>query len=131
MRIRHIALLAAAALAAIPAFAAALAAAPAAAEGAAAGTQAVQEKKAWLDPLMSKRMQGVYRLDDGRTLHVSERRRKLYADLGAGPVEIVHTGGDRFEAVGGDLRLNFEGGPFPYAVVLETGPDRRVASSGR
>ncbi len=129
MRIQHIVLFAAAALAMLPA----LAAEPAAFNdaGAAGGTQAVQAKKVYLDPLMNKRMQGVYRLDDGRILRVSERSRKLYADLGAGPVEIVHTGDDRFEAVGSDLSLNFEGGPHPYAVVLKSGPERRVASSLR
>jgi len=126
MRIQHIALLAAAALAALPAFAAA----PAGYNDTGA-TQAVQARKAYLDPLMNKRMQGVYRLDDGRILRVSERSRKLYADLGAGPVEIVHTGDDRFEAVGSDLSLNFEGGPHPYGVVLKSGPERRVASSLR
>lgn len=132
MRIQHIALFAAAALAALPAFAAAPAALNDTGDtGAAGGTQAVQTRKAYLDPLMNKRMQGVYRLDDGRILRVSERSRKLYADLGAGPVEIVHTGDDRFEAVGSDLSLNFEGGPHPYAVVLKSGPERRVASSLR
>ncbi len=125
MRIQHIVLCAAAALAALPA----LAAPAASADGGAA--EAVQAKKAYLDPLMNKRMQGVYRLDDGRTLRVSERSRKLYADVGAGPVEIVHIGGDRFEAVGSDLGLDFEGGPFPHAVVLRSGPERRVASSLR
>jgi hypothetical protein len=125
MRIQHIVSCAAAALAALPA----LAAPAASAETGGAG--AVQAKKAYLDPLMNKRMQGVYRLDDGRILRVSERSRKLYADVGAGPVEIVHIGDDRFEAVGSDLSLNFEGGPHPYAVVLKSGPERRVASSLR
>lgn len=123
MRIQHIVLSAAAALAALPALAASAASADS------GGVEAVQAKKAYLDPMMNKRMQGVYRLDDGRILRVSERSRKLYADVGAGPVEIVHTGGDRFEAVGSDLSLNFEGGPYPYAVVLKSGPERRVASS--
>jgi len=127
MRIKHIALFAAAALVALPG----LAATPAE-PGNADGAGAVQAKKSYLDPLMTKRMQGVYRLDDGRILRVSERSRKLYADLGAGgPVEIVHIGDDRFEAVGSDLSLNFEGGPHPYAVVLKSGPERRVASSLR
>jgi len=125
MRIAHIALLAAAALAALPALAAPAASADS------GGAEAVQAKKSYLDPLMNKRMQGVYRLDDGRILRVSERSRKLYADVGAGPVEIVHIGDDRFEAVGSDLSLNFEGGPHPYAVVLKSEPERRVASSLR
>lgn len=125
MRIQHIVSCAAAALAALPALAAPAASADS------GGAGAVQAKKTYLDPLMNKRMQGVYRLDDGRILRVSERTRKLYADVGAGPVEIVHIGDDRFEAVGSDLSLNFEGGPHPYAVVLKSGPERRVASSLR
>lgn len=123
MRIKHIALFAAAALVALPT----LAAAPPASDSA-VEIRAAQPKKSYVDPLMTKRMQGVYRLDDGRVLRVSENHRRLYADVGAGPVEIVHAGRDRFEAVGSDLSLDFEGGPHPYAVVLKSGPERRVAS---
>lgn len=126
MRIKHIALFAAAALVALPT----LAAAPQASDNA-VEIRAAQPKKAYVDPLMTKRMQGVYRLDDGRILRISENHRRLYADAGDGPVEIVHVGRDRFEAVGSALSLDFEGGPHPYAVVLESGPERRVASSLR
>lgn len=121
--LRHSALLALAALASLPALAA---------DAATSGNAgAVTAKKAYLDPLTAKRMQGVYRLDDGRTLRVSEAHRRLYADVGGGPLEIVHVGHDRFEAVGSDLSLGFEGGTHPHSVVVKTGPERRVASSLR
>ena len=129
MRIKHIALFAAAALVALSGVAGEPAASgPAAVQ---VDVKAAQPHKSYVDPLMTKRMQGVYRLDDGRILRVSEHRRKLYADVGGGAVEIVHVGRDRFEAIGSDLSLDFEGGPHPYAVVLKSGPERRVASSLR
>ena len=83
------------------------------------------------DPVAAKRVKGSYALDDGRTLRVSEKGRKLYADLGDGPVQIRHVGDERFEAVGADLRLDFKGGPFPYAVTLSAGSGRQVASNPR
>lgn len=86
-----------------------------------------------VNPAMAKRVKGSYALDDGRTLRVSEKGRKLYADLGDGPVQIRHVGGERFEAVGNeqDTRLDFAGGPFPYAVSLSIGSGRQVASRSR
>lgn len=74
----------------------------------------------------AKRVKGSYALDDGRTLRVSEKGRELYADLGEGPVRIRHVGDERFEAVDKDqdMRLDFEGGPFPYGVVLRTSSER-------
>lgn len=74
----------------------------------------------------AKRVKGSYALDDGRTLRVSEKGRKLYADLGDGPVRIRHVGDERFEAADKDqdMRLDFEGGPFPYGVVLRIGSER-------
>jgi hypothetical protein len=39
---------------------------------------------------------------------VEGRHRTLYADLGDGPVEIVHVGKSRFVAMGKDLRFAFE-----------------------
>ena len=93
--------------------------------------QAAQPKKVYIDPLMYQRMQGAYKLDDGRTLHVTGKSRKLYADLGDGPQEIVHVGRDRFEAVGRDLSVRFDGGPFPHTVHLEDDGGRVLASSQR
>ena len=93
--------------------------------------QAAQPKKVYIDPLMYKRMQGAYKLEDGRTLHVTGKSRKLYADLGDGPQEIVHVGRDRFEAVGRDLSVRFDGGPFPHTVHLKDDGGRVLASSQR
>jgi len=93
--------------------------------------QAAQPKKVYVDPLMYQRMQGAYKLDDGRTLHVTGKGRKLYVDLGDGPQEIVHVGSDRFEAVGKDLSVRFDGGPFPHTVHLRDDAGRVLASSQR
>jgi hypothetical protein len=86
-----------------------------------------------INPVVAKRVKGSYALDDGRTLRVSEKGRKLYADLGAGPVQIRHVGDEHFEAVGKeqDMRPDFAGGPFPHAVSLSIGSGREVASSSR
>jgi hypothetical protein len=92
---------------------------------------AAQPKKVYIDPLMYQRMQGAYKLEDGRTLHVTGKGRKLYADLGDGPQEIVHVGRDRFEAVGRDLSVRFDGGPFPHTVHLKDDAGRVLASSQR
>lgn len=92
---------------------------------------AAQPKKVYIDPLMYQRMQGAYKLDDGRTLHVAGKGRKLYADLGDGPQEIVHVGRDRFEAVGKNLSVRFDGGPFPHTVHLKDDAGRVLASSQR
>lgn len=92
---------------------------------------AAQPKKVYIDPLMYQRMQGAYKLDDGRTLHVTGKGRKLYADLGDGPQEIVHVGRDRFEAVGKNLSVRFDGGPFPHTVHLKDDAGRVLASSQR
>ncbi len=93
--------------------------------------QAAQPKKVYIDPLMYQRMQGAYQLEDGRTLHVTGKSRKLYADLGDGPQEIVHVGRDRFEAVGKDLSVRFDGGPFPHTVHIKDDAGRVLASSQR
>ena len=92
---------------------------------------AAQPKKVYIDPLMYQRMQGAYKLEDGRTLHVTGKGRKLYADLGDGPQEIVHVGRDRFEAVGRDLSVRFDGGPFPHTVHIKDDAGRVLASSQR
>lgn len=93
--------------------------------------RAAQPKKVYIDPTMYQRMQGAYKLDDGRVLHVTGKSRKLYADLGDGPQEIVHVGSDRFEAVGKDLSVRFDGGPFPHTVHLKDQAGHVLASSAR
>ena len=125
MRIKHIALFALAATVSLSS----LAAAPEAPNE--VTVSAAQPTKAYIDPMMAKRMQGVYVFDDGSLLRVSSKSRKFYADVGRGPVEIVHVGDDRFEAIGQDLSLRFDGGPFPDVVHLKRGDAHWVASVQR
>ena len=129
MRLDSIALFAAAAVVSL-----ASSAAPQTATGDVAdviNVRAAQPKKVYIDPMMYQRMQGAYKLEDGRTLHVTGKSRKLYADLGQGPQEIVHVGSDRFEAVGKDLSVRFDGGPFPHTVHLKDESGHVLASSQR
>ena len=127
MRLSHLALFAAAAVVSL-----ASAAQPVtAANPDVVNVHAAQPKKVYIDPLMYQRMQGAYKLEDGRTLHVTGKGRKLYADLGDGPQEIVHVGRDRFEAVGKDLSVRFDGGPFPHTVHIRDDAGRVLASSQR
>lgn len=93
--------------------------------------RAAQPKKVFIDPLMYQNMQGSYALDDGRTLRVTGKSRRLYADLGQGQQEIVHVGRDRFEAIGTDLSVRFEGGTLPHTVHLKDASGRVFASSQR
>ena len=71
-----------------------------------------QPKAAPMAAFMFDKMQGEYRLDDGRTLTVSGKRdgqaRRVYADFGDGATEIVHVGKNRFVAMGKDVRLSFD-----------------------
>lgn len=97
----------------------------------ASASDAVVSEPRHASPAMAKRVKGSYALDNGRTLYVSEKGRKLYADMGDGPVQIRHVGDERFEAVDADLRLDFKGGPFPHAVTLSAGSGRQVASNPR
>jgi hypothetical protein len=127
MRLSHLALFAAAAVVSL----ASTAQTVTATNPDVVNVQAAQPKKVYIDPLMYQRMQGAYKLDDGRTLHVTGKGRKLYADLGDGPQEIVHVGRDRFEAVGKDLSVRFDGGPFPHTVHLKDDGGRVLASSQR
>ena len=81
------------------------------------------------------RVQGEYALEDGRTLQVEGKRadgkRTLYADLGDGPVELIHVGKKRFVAVGKDLSLRFQGDRIPDTVFVRDGGRREVAAAQR
>lgn len=93
--------------------------------------RATPAKPAYVNPVMHRNMQGVYKLDDGRTLKVSSRGRKLTMDLGTGASEIVHVGGNRFEAVGKDASLRFDHDMYPDSLVLAERGGREVASTQR
>jgi hypothetical protein len=73
------------------------------------GAQAARTQMA---PFLFDRMMGRYELDDGRVLEVTGqitgKQKSVYADLGDGPVEIVHIGAGRFVAVDKDVRFAFE-----------------------
>jgi len=81
------------------------------------------------------RVQGEYALEDGRTLQVAGKldagKRTLYADLGEGPVELIHVGKKRFVAVGKDLSLRFQGDRIPDTVFVRDGGNREVAAAQR
>lgn len=126
MRLSAIALFAAATAASF-----ASSAAPQATASDVVEVRAAQPKKVYIDPMMYQRMQGAYKLDDGRVLRVTGKSRKLFADVGDGPLEIVHVGRDRFEAVGKDLSVRFDGGPFPHTVYLKDASGRELASAQR
>jgi hypothetical protein len=81
-----------------------------------------QPKAVAMAPMAFDRVQGDYRLADGRVLSVTGKgagkERKLYADLGDGPVEMVHVGKNRFVGAGKDVRISFDaaGGKHPESV---------------
>ncbi len=67
-----------------------------------------QPKHVPLQSLAFDRIQGDYQLADGRVLSVTGKQRKLYADLGDGPVEIVHVGRNRFVGTNQNVRISFD-----------------------
>lgn len=99
------------------------------------GAQPIQAQMA---PLMFDNVQGRYDLEDGRMLtvtgKVAGRNRTLYADMGDGPVELVHIGKSRFVAVGKDLRFAFErpnSRRLPDTVYITNLKGRQVALAQR
>ncbi len=72
-----------------------------------------QAARAPMAPFLFDRMMGDYEMDDGRRLTVTGKltgnAKTVYADLGDGPVEIVHIGKGRFVAMNKDVRFAFEG----------------------
>ena len=71
-----------------------------------------QPKHVPLQFMAFDRVQGDYELADGRVLSVTGKgkgkERKLYADLGDGPVEMVHVGKNRFEGRDRNVRISFD-----------------------
>lgn len=97
-----------------------------------------QPKQTQMAPFMFDNVQGRYDLEDGRMLTVTGkvdgRNRSLYADLGDGPVEIVHIGKNRFVAMNKDMRLAFErpnSRRLPDTVRISTLAGRQVALAQR
>ena len=129
MRIKHIALFAATALVSLSTLAA----------GQGAGKEIVEVRSSHRQVPMPAfaydRVQGEYALEDGRILNVTGKlngqSRALYADLGNGPVELIHVGKKRFVAVGQDLSLRFQGDRVPENVYVREAGARQVASAQR
>lgn len=125
MRTKHLALFAAVAVLSLSASAAPQSAADV------VEVRAAPAGPAYVNPVMHRNMQGVYKLDDGRTLKISSKGRKLYVDAGAGASQIVHVGGNRFEAIGKDVSLRFDHDMYPESLVLAERGGRQLASAQR
>ena len=129
MRIKHIALFAATAAISLSGMAAP--------QGAAKPVVEVRSshQQVRMQPFAFDRVQGEYMLEDGRVLQVTGKledgKRTLYADLGQGPVELIHVGKKRFVAVGQDLSMRFQGDRIPDTVFVRDGDNRVVASAQR
>lgn len=129
MRIKHIALFAAAATVSLSSFA----------EQQGAADPVVQVRSSLqqvpMPAFLFDRVQGDYALEDGRVLQVSSKRepgkRTLYADLGQGKVELIHVGKKRYVAVGQDLSLRFQGDKIPDTVFVRDGGNRVVAAAAQ
>lgn len=129
MRTKHLALFATAATLSLSSFAAPQGAAKPVVEVRSSHQQVPMPAFAY------DRVQGEYALEDGRTLQVAGKldagKRTLYADLGDGPVELIHVGKKRFVAVGQDLSLRFQGDRIPDTVFVRDGDNRAVAAVQR
>lgn len=97
-----------------------------------------QPAQTQLAPMMFDNVQGRYDLEDGRMLTVTGkvdgRNRTLYADMGDGPVELIHIGKSRFVAAGKDLRFAFErpnSRRLPDTVYITNLKGRQVALAQR
>ena len=89
-----------------------------------------QATRAPMAPFLFDRMMGDYEMEDGRMLTVTGkitgRAKTVYADLGDGPVEIVHVGKGRFVAMNKDVRFAFEGNRrYVETVRISTADGRR------
>lgn len=128
MRIKHIALFAAAAHVSLSSMAA-----PQGVGKEVVTVNAPHNKQVAMPAFLFDRVQGEYALEDGRVLTISGKgaglERTLYADLGDGPTEIVHVGSKRFVAVGKDLGLRFRGDKIPETVFVRDAGAREVAST--
>ena len=104
-----------------------------------AGKEVVEVRSSYqqvrMPPFAYDRVQGEYALEDGRVLQVSGKveggKRTLYADLGEGPVELIHVGKKRFVAVGKDLNMRFEGERAAHTVYVREAGNRALAATQR
>ncbi len=76
------------------------------------------DKPSQLLPGSYDRMQGDYKLEDGRTLRVTGEDRKLYVDLGDGKTELVPVSRYDFKVPAKNLRVSFDRMPAPEFVKV-------------
>jgi hypothetical protein len=67
-----------------------------------------------------KAVLGTYSLHDGRTLRVSTKQRKLYAEVDGVKTEIFKVGGARFASRDDALRVSFDNGSITDEVIVST-----------
>jgi hypothetical protein len=120
MRIQHTLSLIAAATLSLSALAAPPAAGTEAGDSAMPSVHVVGGASYKLRPIEFEGVQGAYALADGRTLHVSGARHKLYADLGQAKFEIVPVAQNVFASRDDALRLAFDQIPFATEVTLSS-----------
>lgn len=68
----------------------------------------------------AQRMKGTFKLDDGRTLVLTDSRNRLYAELDGKREELVKVGEKGFVARDSGTRLTFDQVPFASEVVLNS-----------
>ena len=73
-----------------------------------------------LTPYEAEIMKGSFAMEDGRTLRISHRSAKLYAELGGGKrEELIPVGQDRFVGSESGNQVAFDQVPFAYTVVID------------
>lgn len=88
------------------------------------GAQPAQVQGLPMSAMTFAGVQGHYVLDDGRRLHVTgkgaRKERRLYADIGNGPVELVRVGEHRFVGADRGLDVSFDDydGARPATVLM-------------
>jgi hypothetical protein len=116
MRIAHILAFAAAAIVSVSAFAD-----PAIPTTNAANTvlvQATTHAVYRLTPDEARHMVGAFKLDDGRTLTVTNRQSKVFAEFDGKREEVVQVGANRFVSRDSGAELTFNRVPFGDEVTL-------------
>lgn len=68
----------------------------------------------------ARRMKGAFRLEDGRTLVLSDSRDRLFAELDGKREELMSQGNNRFIARDSGTRMTFDQVPFANDVVVST-----------
>jgi mannose-6-phosphate isomerase-like protein (cupin superfamily) len=83
-----------------------------------------------LQPAQVQEVTGVYRLDSGGVIKVTNQRRKLFVELGQhGPVEMVPVAENHFVSLEGRMTMEFRPIAFGDEIVLTYPSDFNVADA--